>query len=157
LLGRIRHALLAYAATRFGFWKFSILVLVLVVAATGADLLHTAPHYFEIVFPVSVLLILVMPVMIWIKIPGLAQEYALESGWYSTAFENDRFFWQTPSALYEVPYSSIGRVFRSHDVVILGLRNSRAICVLPSEIIPNSQLSTIGENALGARARRIGP
>jgi hypothetical protein len=85
----------------------------------------------------------IMPIVILAGIPHAARTYAQPDTQYATRYGDSSIVWKSSQGLFEVRYDTIARIFMHDDVVILALKGSRAICVLPAELIPSEKVNLI--------------
>jgi hypothetical protein len=132
---RIRSALLRYAIGRLDFWKLPIAeaVIVSVLVAVLAD--QVGALAIGIVVIAGLLIASALPArVLWLTartVPTLAEPGAI----YSSLFTDEKLYWRTPFATYEVALSSLVRPREYDRVVIVGIRGSSAVCVLPEELL----------------------
>jgi hypothetical protein len=133
---RIRSAMSAFARSDYNFWKYTAVVF---VAAVATGIIGGARY--PIAMPVlSLILFLliggIVPRRILRQIDVAAGVYAVEGETYRSFFDDEAIWWAVPGGTYRIPFAAISRVFTTNGVTILGVGNSRAICVLPSELLP---------------------
>jgi hypothetical protein len=140
---RVRRAMSAYAASRFPFWQYSLLI-VLLGGLTQVFGAQAEPWWFPIVL-VGIVIVIgsFVPLKVLVEIARAAKVYARPGEEYLSSFGSSSFTWKTPQATYEVHYDQINRVMSRSRVVILGLRSSRAICVLPYELMSAERLDRL--------------
>jgi hypothetical protein len=73
----------------------------------------------------------------------LAAMYANPHVTYRARFDTAGVIWQNQTGLYEIRWESISRGVRRSGVYLLGIENSRAICVLPIELLTQTARSRI--------------
>ena len=131
---RIRHALTAFAVRTWTFWQIGIYVLCLGVFATFAvgradSSVYIPTLIFMVCFAAG------GPITSLRDIRKLAKTYANRHAVYAASFRPDSFVWQTATGTYEIRWDSIVRSITRDQVTVLALEDSRAICVLPEELI----------------------
>jgi hypothetical protein len=131
---RIFHALVAYAFQAWQFWQSSALIVFVGVISTlvlgGA---HT--YIYVLGFAFTVAFASIMPIVGLRDLWRVSKTYALPNVMYATIFGEETFFWHAATGTYEIAWSTVARVITRDRVRVLALRDSRAICVLPTELV----------------------
>jgi hypothetical protein len=134
LEGRIRRAIASYAVRTWVFWQSSIYVSVLGVIVGVAGL-----HDYLALVPFFALVIVVMAVSmplseLW-DVRKVAKTYSNPYFTYRAYFSAVSIVWQTAAGSFEVQWDSIHRIYRREGVTVMALKNTRAIVVLPDELL----------------------
>jgi hypothetical protein len=132
---RVRRAMIRYAVGRLTFWKLPIAEAVVLIV-----LLLLNPGHFSGLSLAALIVILIgiaslLPARVLWSASRAASDYAKIGKVYSATFSENELYWRTPDATYEVPLRSINRYRDFDQVVIVGLIRTKAICVLPHELI----------------------
>jgi hypothetical protein len=150
---KLRRALTLYVAGQLRFWQYTIwigLVGALGIAFTARGM---PGWYLPVVVVIVVLGALLMPFRVAVGVRHAADTYALEGETYSSSFDQENIFWRTATDTYEIPWTAIDRPVFKRDVTILTLKSSRAICVLPDELITPDARSRFQETERTRRER----
>jgi hypothetical protein len=133
---RIRIALRSYARSELNFWKFPIAVFALTFSgAIGLE--RMLPIGGPIIVALGCFLIgLYVPVKILGQVDVAAEIYAADGEEYGARYDKASIWWTVPGGTYRIAFDDIARKRRRNGVTVVGMRNSRAICVLPDEIVP---------------------
>jgi hypothetical protein len=139
---RIRRALTAFAARTWKFWQTGIYVLCLGAFATFAvgradSSVYIPTLIFVVCFAAG------GPITSLRDISKLAKTYANRHAVYAASFGVDSFIWQTATGTYEIRWNSIARSITRDQVTVLALEDSRAICVLPDELLSPEARSSL--------------
>ena len=86
-----------------------------------------------------------MPLYLSVAVRHAADSYAVEGEKYSSSFDQVHIFWQTPTDTYDVAWATIDRAVCKVGVTILTLKSSRAICVLPNELLTTQARARLDE------------
>jgi hypothetical protein len=131
---RIRSALTAYAIRDRRFWLTDIYLVGLCVVV-GLLLGNNKPAVYLPTFGLGILMALAMIVTAFVDINHVSRLYSNERETYSASFKESSIIWRTQTGVYEIPLNSISRAVTRQRVTVLGITDSRAICVLPEELI----------------------
>jgi hypothetical protein len=150
---RIRSALSAYARSDPRFWTYTVVVF---VAAAAAGIVGA--QQYPVAIPIIAFLMFVIvgpivPMQILRQIAVVAGVYAVEGETYQTFFDETAFWWAVPGGSYRVDLHDVVRIYRTAGVTVVGLRGTRAICVLPDELLPTDIASKIRRSARANRRK----
>ncbi|MDQ1571122.1 MAG: hypothetical protein QOF79_1796 [Actinomycetota bacterium] len=144
---RIRSSLRRFAVRRFSFWRPSATAVILYTLAFIA-LGGREPIWVPITAAIVFLIIATaMPFATLRGVDIAATEYARPGEVYGALVEADSLLWKLPDVVFEISFSEVQRVVSYGGVSVLGLKHSRAIVVLPEELLSASQVARIGEVA----------
>jgi hypothetical protein len=131
---RIRRALTAFAIRRWKFWQSSAFVVALgLLVAFTVDRNQWAA--FLPTFGVALVMAVGLVGVGILDVGKVSKVYASRHVVYASLFGAESFIWQTATGTYEIRWKSVARVVQRDDVAVLALEDSRAICVLPNELI----------------------
>jgi YcxB-like protein len=131
---RVRAAITTYALQTVGFWRSSVLLFLLGVVVAAA-VLRSEWNYYPIAAILVVLIAASVPLSELLDIRNVAKTYAFPRVRYAAAFSERTIVWQTMTGTFEIAWDSVSKVVRRERVVVLTLENSRAIAVLPYELL----------------------
>jgi hypothetical protein len=131
---RIRRAITAYAVRTWTFWQSSVYLVSLCVIV-GAAIFKTSWGYYPPLALFTVVMAGSVPVYELRDIRKLAKNYSNPHATYAASFTPSGFVWQSTAGTFEIAWDSISKTIRRDNVTILALKNSRAIAVLPDELL----------------------
>jgi hypothetical protein len=140
---RVRAALRRYAIRGIRFWQFPVAVFVLFLFQTIAVGPRSETWYPFVTGGIAVIIAVVMPVVILRGADRAATENARVDETYGSSIDQESLLWKLPDVVFEMKFRDIARIFSYADVVIFRMKGSRAICVMPREILPPPELARI--------------
>jgi YcxB-like protein len=113
-------------------FSFSVVVSVFVLRARWDE------------YPIAIVLIIVVagsvPFREILDIRRVAKTYSLPHATYAASFTDAAFVWQAATGTYEIAWDSVAKIIDRERVFVLTLESSRAIAVLPFELLtPNGE------------------
>jgi hypothetical protein len=125
-----------FAVARLRFWAFPAWVMAFGVVSVVAES-HVLPWaYLSALAGIAVAVALTVPIWTLSFIWKSSYEYARTNEKYASLYRLDSLVWRIPGRTFDVPFSLVERARLNRGVVILELNSSRAVCVLPSELVP---------------------
>lgn len=155
---RVRAAITTYALQTVPFWRSSVLLFLLgAVAAVGV--LRSEWNYYPITAVLVVLIAASVPFSELLDIRKVAKTYAFPHVTYAASLTDRSIMWQTPTGTFEITWDSVSKVVRRESVVVLTLQNSRAIAVLPYELLTKDGQARLEklDLRLDAERRKVAP
>jgi hypothetical protein len=146
---RIRLALSAFAIRCWRFWQSSILIVGIGTVAT----IVVGRDEWRVDIPAAIFVLgmaSLAPIFVLWEIRGISRSYAKADITYSASFSTKAMLWQTATGTYEIPWGMMISCMTRANVTIIALENTRAICVIPHELITPAaevRLRRIGSNA----------
>ena len=131
---RIRLAITAYSVRTWTFWQSSV-YLVILCAIVGAAILKSSWGDYPLLALFTVIMAGSIPFYELRDIRKLAKTYSKPHATYAASFTPSGFVWQFTAGTFEIAWDSISTMIRRDSVTILALKNSRAIVVLPDELL----------------------
>ena len=131
---RTRRAITAYAVRTWNFWQSSV-YLVAVCVVVGAAVLKTTWGFYPLLALFTVTMAGSIPVYELRDIRRLAKTYSNPHATYAASFTPNGFVWQSTAGTFEIAWDSIAKIIRRENVTIVALKSSRAIAVLPDELL----------------------
>ena len=131
---RIRRAIASYAVRTWAFWQSCIYVGALGLII-GAVVLHSHVGLVPLFGLIVVVMATSMPLGGLWEIREVAKTYSNPLVSYGASFSEAAIVWQTAAGTFQVKWDTIHRTYHRDRVTIVALENSRAIVVLPDELL----------------------